>query len=189
MARIQSQMCSQSLWCWDRAHWPREMSPDLPRIPDWILARGHHCWGRTCCSLWIHSIIKEAGLTEFTAQIPALNLALNTIPRFLWTCFGKPGRCSMAKARAPSPQWSGTWILAGFVRKTWRSQYNAQFPAGRDPARQENISTFPEALSSASLLPAAFRAGRINFCWNCSAVNPHLGSSPWMHQSLSKPRG
>lgn len=68
----------------------------------------------------------------------------------------------MAKARAPSPQWSRTQILAGFVRKTQRSQYNAQFPAGRVPARQENISTFPEAPSSASLLPAAYGAGRIN---------------------------
>lgn len=128
------------------------MSPDLPRIPDWILARGHHCWGRTCSSLWICSVITEAGLTEFRDQIPVLNPALNPIPRFFWSCFGKPGHCSMAKVRAPSPRWSRTRIPAGLVRKTWHSQYNAQFPAGRDPARQESISSFPEAPSSASLL-------------------------------------
>lgn len=147
-------------------------STNHPRIPHWIPA-----WGRTCSSLWIGSIRTEAGLTEFRDQIPASSLALRPIPRFSWSCFGKPGCRSMAKAMAEQDMDPGRICPESSVlpAQCQTSCWEAPGKAGNHQRFSRGSKFFQRlrVLLPCSRLP--WDEGR-DLCWNCAVVNPHLGS-------------
>lgn len=139
---IQSQMCSQSLWCWDGAvaqgNIPRS-SQNPKRDP-----------GRSSPLLGQDLHITEAGLTEFRDQIPALIPALSPIPRFSWGCFGKPWPSRQLPAHGGAGHGS-RWDLSG---KLGAPSTMPNFLLGGSWRGRKTSALFQRLSFPASLLPS-----------------------------------